>query len=226
MRIEVGAVGDGPGTESVCEAGEVDAVVPVRLEVCDAPSRQLGLDPVEQELVGRLAEVRDVSHDADLINLWMDEIVCLHHFVNAKPLFSELHSQFAVGELVAWIERSVIRAGARSDAIDESAEGDSAVPVRGEVADVLVRDLGVDPGQEGTLGGDGLAGAADLVVLDQRPYEAHDQLELSVVDVFWACVCVCVCVCVCACVHACMRACMSECMCEDSVWYVHSCQLS
>jgi len=73
------------------------------------------------------------------------------------------------------------------DSVHKGTEGDTIIPICSEVPYLLVRDLGVDPGQHSTLGGEALPCAADLEVTDEAPYQTQDEFQLTIVDVLGAC---------------------------------------
>ena len=70
--------------------------------------------------------------------------------------------------------------------LDEGADRHPIVPVGREVLDVAIGNLGVDPRQHGLLGGESAPCAADLEASDERPDEAHDELEVAIEDVLRA----------------------------------------
>ncbi len=70
------------------------------------------------------------------------------------------------------------------DVIHHAANSPSVVPVCGEVADEVFWNDSVDPSQHDLLGGEAMANL-DLVARDERPYQPHDQFQVSIVDLFW-----------------------------------------
>ena len=169
MGIELSALLEGTWIQCVDKAGQVDAVVPIGLEIGDLPVGDSLLDPLHEALVCRVAEVGEVRHHAEFVNVGIPQIFRLHELHNVELLFGELHRQSAVLQAFGRVQGCVVGTETWADAINESAESYSGVPVGGEVPDVLVWDLGVDPGQHGVLGGEGFSRAADLITLDQGP---------------------------------------------------------
>ena len=71
------------------------------------------------------------------------------------------------------------------DAIDQSTQCNSVVPICGEILDVLVWNLSIDPGKHGIFRREALSRAADLEFLNQGPDETQDQLQVTIIDVLW-----------------------------------------
>ena len=74
-----------------------------------------------------------------------------------------------------------VRHQPRLAVVDESAEEDAVVPVLGEVFQLAVGEDGLEPGQHELLGRE--VGGAELVVGNEGPDQAQDQLQVAVVDV-------------------------------------------
>ena len=169
MGIKLSALLESTRIQRVDKTGQVDAVVPIGLEIGDLPVGDPLLYPPHEPLVCRVAEVGEIRHHAEFVNVGIPQILWLHQLHDAELLFGKLHRQGAVLQAIGRVQGGVVGTETRADAIDESAESYSVVPVGSEVLDFLVRDLGVDPGQHGILGGEGFPRAADLIALDQGP---------------------------------------------------------
>ena len=65
--------------------------------------------------------------------------------------------------------------------VQEGAEVDAIVPIGGEVLDLAVRQDGLQPGQHQLFGRE--VGGAQLVVGNQGPRQAQNQLQIPVVNV-------------------------------------------
>ena len=174
MWIELLAIGEDPRHKGVDEAGEINPVVPILLEVCDPPLRDLALDPPQQLVVCRLAEIRYVRHDAQLVHVTVAEVWRFQQFWDSQLLLSDVHSHLAVVQTFAASQRGVVRTQPRSDSVHQSTECYAVVPVGREVGDFLIGDLGVDPGEQCILGRQVLTCAANLEVADEGPDETQN----------------------------------------------------
>ena len=78
----------------------------------------------------------------------------------------------------------MIGAKAGTDAVDHSTERTAIVPVCVEVGDEIFGHDSRNPTHHGLLGGETTATALDLVLANESPDEAENQLQVSTVDVF------------------------------------------
>ena len=85
-------------------------------------------------------------------------------------LLGKPDTQLTVGESILGAKGGELRAGPGLDVLHESAQSHPAVPVSGEVADIILGDLRVGPSQQCCFGGDIFSTASYLVRSDEGPY--------------------------------------------------------
>lgn len=80
----------------------------------------------------------------------------------------------------------MIGAGAWANVIDHTTKCSTIIPICAEVGDAVLGDDSIDPGKQSFLRRHAATRTLDLVLLDERPNQTKDQLEVTSMDVFRA----------------------------------------
>ena len=80
----------------------------------------------------------------------------------------------------------MVGAGAWANVIDRATKCSAVIPICVKVGDAVLRNDGIDPGKQSFLRRHATTGTLDLVLLDERPNQTKDQLEVTTMDVFRA----------------------------------------
>jgi hypothetical protein len=73
--------------------------------------------------------LRQVRHHGLLVDVWICHLIGLDELTNSKPVVSQAHGFSGVLKGVLGVPVGPVRAQARSDVVDQSANGFSVVPV-------------------------------------------------------------------------------------------------
>ena len=153
-------------------------------------------DPQQQERIVRPTEVGDVGHQAQVVHLWVVEVLRAEDLRDVEVLLGKVHAQPAVLQAMTLVKSKVIWAETGANPVHHTTHCPAVVPVSVEVCDQVLWNDGIDPSHHGLLRGHALSTALNLVLANEGPDQAEDQLQVPTIDILWACVCVRVCVCV------------------------------
>ena len=108
---------------------------------------------------------------------------------NVEVLFSQGHGSPGVLQGILWVQVPIIGNQAGLHALHQCRQSLAIVPTGSEVLDAGVRYDGLNPGKEGALGSTaaafllGLSTYAKMIMEDQFPYQAEDELLVVVHDI-------------------------------------------